>query len=186
MSSLTPKKDKRATLSWNSIKNDLIAYAFMAPYLFLFVRFSAAAGGRRRLRQLHQMGHHRRTQMARVKELYQAIQQRTLHRVAAEYALFRGFGGYSPDRAGLFAGAAGESEAEGTEYRARHRLPAPCRQRGGGGHHLPVDPGAQLGIVELLSGRYWASIRRSTGWATRIRRCRPSPSPPSGGRSTAI
>ena len=39
MSSPAPQKDKRATSSWNSIKNDLIAYAFMAPYLFLFIVF---------------------------------------------------------------------------------------------------------------------------------------------------
>ena len=39
MSSPTPTKEKRATSRWNSIKNDLIAYAFMAPYLFLFIVF---------------------------------------------------------------------------------------------------------------------------------------------------
>ena len=39
MSSLAPAKDKRAALRWNSIKNDLIAYAFMAPYLLLFIVF---------------------------------------------------------------------------------------------------------------------------------------------------
>ena len=30
---------KRKTSSWNSVKNDLIAYGFMAPYLLLFVVF---------------------------------------------------------------------------------------------------------------------------------------------------
>ncbi len=39
MSSPAPKKGKRATSRWISIKNDLIAYAFMAPYLFLFIVF---------------------------------------------------------------------------------------------------------------------------------------------------
>lgn len=31
--------DKRATSRWNSIKNDLVAYAFLTPYLILFVVF---------------------------------------------------------------------------------------------------------------------------------------------------
>ena len=31
--------DKPAKSSWASISNDLIAYAFMAPYLFLFIVF---------------------------------------------------------------------------------------------------------------------------------------------------
>ena len=39
MNNLTLQKEKRATSRWISIKNDLIAYAFMAPYLFLFIVF---------------------------------------------------------------------------------------------------------------------------------------------------
>ena len=39
MISPAPQKAKRATSRWISIKNDLIAYAFMAPYLLLFIVF---------------------------------------------------------------------------------------------------------------------------------------------------
>ncbi len=39
MSSLAKTMDKPAKSSWASISNDLIAYAFMAPYLFLFIVF---------------------------------------------------------------------------------------------------------------------------------------------------
>ncbi len=39
MNGNAPSKDKRAKSRWTGIKNDLIAYAFMAPYLFLFIIF---------------------------------------------------------------------------------------------------------------------------------------------------
>ncbi|MCY3833340.1 MAG: sugar ABC transporter permease, partial [Chloroflexi bacterium] len=39
MSSATTQKEKRAASRWSSIKDDLIAYAFMAPYLALFIVF---------------------------------------------------------------------------------------------------------------------------------------------------
>ncbi len=39
MSSLAKTLDKPAEAGWASIRNDLIAYAFMAPYLFLFIVF---------------------------------------------------------------------------------------------------------------------------------------------------
>ena len=39
MTGATPESQRRATSPWNSIKNDLIAYAFMTPYLVLFIVF---------------------------------------------------------------------------------------------------------------------------------------------------
>ena len=39
MSSATTPNVKRATSRWISVKNDLVAYAFMAPYLVLFIVF---------------------------------------------------------------------------------------------------------------------------------------------------
>ena len=45
---------------------------------------------------------------------------------------------------GFLLALLGASKAAVPQYRARHRLPAACGQRGGGGHHLSVDPGAQL------------------------------------------
>ena len=39
MTGATPESQRRATSPWISIKNDLIAYAFMTPYLVLFIVF---------------------------------------------------------------------------------------------------------------------------------------------------
>ena len=153
-----PPKDKRGTSPWISIKNDLIAYAFMAPYLFLFIVFlllPAAVGVYASftkwgiIGQPKWVGLKNYTKLVN-SELFIESLQNTLYFVilAAIPLIVLGF---------LLALLV-HQKLRGPQYRARHRLPAACCQRGGGGHHISMDPGAQLGIVKFLSGR----IRRKS------------------------
>ena len=101
MSSPAPQKDKRATSSWNSIKNDLIAYAFMAPYLFLFIVFlllPAAVGVYASFTKWGIIG---QPKWVGLKNYTKLFKSEIFHRFAAEYALFRYFGCDPADRTGF-------------------------------------------------------------------------------------